>query len=286
MKKEDLTVFYIGSHLSVSGGYEHMGHEALSIGANTFQYFTKNPRGSRSKEPSPDDIAALVELMKENGMHPPLAHAPYTYNPASKDESIRKYTAEAMEKELRLLESIPGALYNFHPGCHVGQGVDVGINFIAEMLNSILKEDQTVTVLLETMAGKGSEIGSRFEELRLIIDLVNPELRSKVGVCLDTCHVSDAGYDIAACPEKVFEEFDKTVGIEKLFAIHINDSKNPVGSHKDRHEKIGNGFIGSEGFRKIVNCEYIKNLPFYLETPCDLQGYKEEISLLKSLRED
>ncbi len=279
-------MFYIGSHLSVSGGYEHMGHEALSIGANTFQYFTKNPRGSRSKEPSPDDIAALVELMKKNGMHSPLAHAPYTYNPASKDESIRKYTAEAMEKELRLLESVPGALYNFHPGCHVGQGVDVGINFIAEMLNSILKPEQTVTVLLETMAGKGSEIGSRFEELRRIIDLVNPDLRSKVGVCLDTCHASDAGYDIAACPEKVFEEFDKTVGIEKLFAIHINDSKNPVGSHKDRHEKIGDGFIGIEGFRKIVNCEYIKNLPFYLETPCDLQGYKEEISLLKSLRED
>ncbi len=279
-------MFYIGSHLSVSGGYEHMGHEALSIGGNTFQYFTKNPRGSRSKDPSAEDIAALVKFIKENGMHAPLAHAPYTYNPASKDASIRQYTAETMAKELSLLEAIPNALYNFHPGCHVGQGTDIGIKYIAQMLNSILKPTQTVTVLLETMAGKGSEIGSRFEELRRIIDLVNPDVRSKVGVCLDTCHVSDAGYDISASPDSVFEEFDRIVGLDRLHAIHINDSKNPVGSHKDRHEKIGDGYIGIEGFKKIVNCKYIKHLPFYLETPCDLQGYAEEIALLKSLRED
>ena len=284
--RKEYSVFYIGSHLSISGGYEHMGLEALSIGANTFQYFTKNPRGSKSKEPTPEDVAALIKIIEENGMHPPLAHAPYTYNPASKDGHIREYTAEAMAKELAFLESIPNALYNFHPGCHVGQGVDVGIGYIADMLNAILKPEQTTTVLLETMAGKGSEIGSRFEELRQIIELVRPDVRQKVGVCLDTCHVSDAGYDIAQDPDAVFEEFDRIIGLERLRAIHINDSKNPLGSHKDRHEKIGDGYLGLEGFRKIVNCKYIKHLPFYLETPCDLEGYAEEIALLKSIREE
>lgn len=279
-------MFYIGSHLSISGGYEHMGIEALSIGANTFQYFTKNPRGSKSKEPSDKDIVALVDLIQKNGMHAPLAHAPYTYNPASKDLHIREYTAEAMTKELRMLDKIPDALYNFHPGCHVGQGIEFGITLIAELLNNILIPTQTTTVLLETMAGKGSEIGSRFEELKQIINMINPEVRSKVGVCLDTCHVSDAGYDIGTEPDKVFEEFDKIVGIEKLCAIHLNDSKNPLGSHKDRHEKIGQGYIGTEGFRRIINCNYIKNLPFYLETPCDIEGYAEEIALLKTLREE
>lgn len=279
-------MFYIGSHLSVSGGYEHMGLEALSIGANTFQYFTKNPRGSRSKDPSPEDVKALVKIIEENGMHAPLAHAPYTYNPASKDEHIREYTTEAMAKELAFLEAIPGALYNFHPGCHVGQGVEVGIKFISDLLNNILTPEQNVTVLLETMAGKGSEIGSRFEELAEIISLVRPEVRSKVGVCLDTCHVNDAGYDIAGDPDSVFLEFDRVIGLEKLRAIHINDSKNPLGSHKDRHEKIGDGYIGLEGFEKILNCKYIRHLPFYLETPCDLEGYKNEIALLKSIRKD
>lgn len=279
-------MFYIGSHLSVSGGYEHMGLEALSIGANTFQYFTKNPRGSRSKDPSPEDVKALVKIIEENGMHAPLAHAPYTYNPASKDEHIREYTTEAMAKELAFLEAIPGALYNFHPGCHVGQGVEVGIKFISDLLNNILTPEQNVTVLLETMAGKGSEIGSLFEELAEIISLVRPEVRSKVGVCLDTCHVNDAGYDIAGDPDSVFIEFDRVIGLEKLRAIHINDSKNPLGSHKDRHEKIGDGYIGLEGFEKILNCKYIRHLPFYLETPCDLEGYKNEIALLKSIRKD
>ncbi len=278
-------MFYIGCHLSVSGGYENMAKEALSIGANTFQYFTRNPRGSSSKTPSPEDVAAMVSLIRENGFHAPLAHAPYTYNPASKDGHIREYTAEAMGKELRFLESIPDALYNFHPGCHVGQGVDVGIGFIADMLNSIILPDQNTVVLLETMAGKGSEIGSRFEELREIIDRVDEEKRCKVGVCLDTCHVNDAGYDIAADPDAVFTEFDKTVGLDRLRAIHINDSKNPLGAHKDRHEKIGDGTLGLDAFRRIINCGAIKDLPFYLETPCDLEGYAREIALLKSIRE-
>ena len=279
-------MFYIGCHLSVSGGYEHMAAEALSIGANTFQYFTKNPRGSSSKEPSPADVEAMVKIISENGLHAPLAHAPYTYNPASKDERIREYTAEAMGKELHFLESIPGALYNFHPGCHVGQGLEVGIGFISDMLNAIVLPVQNTTILLETMAGKGSEIGSRFEELREIIDRVDASVRSKIGVCLDTCHVSDAGYAIASDPDAVFTEFDRVVGLERLKAIHINDSKNPPGARKDRHEKIGDGFLGLEAFRRIINCGAVKDLPFYLETPCDLEGYAREIALLRSMREE
>jgi len=278
-------MFYIGCHLSVSGGYLHMAQEALSIGANTFQYFTRNPRGSASKTPSPDDVAAMVALIGEHGFHAPLAHAPYTYNPASKDAHIREYTAEAMEKELRFLEAIPGALYNFHPGCHVGQGTDVGITLISEMLNRIVTSEQNTTVLLETMAGKGSEIGSRFEELREIIDRVDAEKRGKIGVCLDTCHVNDAGYDIAADPDAVFTEFDRVIGLDRLKAIHLNDSKNPVGAHKDRHEKIGDGTLGQDAFRRIINHPAVKSLPFYLETPCDLEGYAREIALLKSIRE-
>lgn len=277
-------MFYIGCHLSVSGGYEHMGLEAASIGANTFQYFTKNPRGSKSKDPRPEDVAALVSFMEANNFAPPLAHAPYTYNPASKDESIREYTKEAMAKELAFLEAIPGALYNFHPGCHVGQGTEVGIAHTANLLNAILKPDQNTTVLLETMAGKGSELGATFEELRAIIDLVNDDVRGKVGVCLDTCHISDGGYEIATNPDKVFAEFDRVVGLERLRAIHLNDSKNPLSAHKDRHEKIGDGFIGIEGFKKIINCEAIRHLPFYLETPNDVEGYGREIALLKTLR--
>ena len=279
-------MFYIGSHLSVSGGYRHMAEEAISIGANTFQYFTRNPRGSASKDPTPEDVAEMVKIITENSFAPPLAHAPYTYNPASKDEHIREYTAEAMGKELRFLEAIPGALYNFHPGCHVGQGMEIGIGFIADMLNSILSPSQNTTVLLETMSGKGSEIGSRFEELREIIDRVDDNVRGKVGVCLDTCHVNDAGYDIASDPDAVFTEFDRVVGLGRLRAIHINDSKNPLGAHKDRHEKIGDGFLGLDAFRRIINCGAVKDLPFYLETPCDLEGYAREIALLKSMREE
>lgn len=279
-------MFYIGCHLSVSGGYEHMAREALSIGANTFQYFTRNPRGFSSKTPSPEDVAAMVALISEHHFAPPLAHAPYTYNPAAKEERIREYTAEAMKKELDFLEAIPGALYNFHPGCHVGQGLEVGIAYIAEMLNAIVTPDGKTTVLLETMAGKGSEIGSRFEELREIIDRVDETCRHRIGVCLDTCHVSDAGYDIAADPDAVFTEFDKAIGLDRLFAIHTNDSKNPVGAHKDRHEKIGDGTLGLDAFRRIINHPAVRRLPFYLETPCDLEGYAREIALLKTLRED
>lgn len=279
-------MFYIGCHLSVSGGYEHMAREALSIGANTFQYFTRNPRGFSSKTPSPEDVAAMVTLISEHHFAPPLAHAPYTYNPAAKEERIREYTAEAMKKELDFLEAIPGALYNFHPGCHVGQGVEAGVAYIAEMLNAIVTPDGKTTVLLETMAGKGSEIGSRFEELREIIDRVDETRRHRIGVCLDTCHVSDAGYDIAADPDAVFTEFDKAIGLDLLFAIHTNDSKNPVGAHKDRHEKIGDGFLGLDAFRRIINHPAVRRLPFYLETPCDLEGYAREIALLKTLRED
>lgn len=279
-------MFYIGCHLSVSGGYEHMGREALKIGADTFQYFTKNPRGSRSKAPSDSDVAALVKLLDDNKFAPPLAHAPYTYNPCSKDEGIRRYTAQAMAQELEFLERIPGSLYNFHPGCHVGQGAEAGISYTAQLLNTILKPEQSTVVLLETMAGKGSEIGASFEELAAIIKAVNENVRDKVGVCLDTCHVHDGGYAIAEDPDSVFEEFDRVIGLPRLRAIHINDSKNPRGAHKDRHEKIGEGFIGMEGFRKIVNCEAIRSLPFYLETPNDLDGYAKEIALLRSARKD
>lgn len=273
----------VGCHLSVSSGYLHMVEEAASIGGNTFQYFTKNPRGRGSKTPSDEDVSAAVSLMAKKGFAPPLAHAPYTYNPASKDESIRDYTKQSMAGELRFLEKIPGALYNFHPGCHVGQGAEEGIRLTAELLNSILLPDGTVTVLLETMAGKGTELGRSFEELRDMIALVDPAYRDRVGVCLDTCHVHDGGYPIGEDPEAVFAEFDRVIGLSKLKAIHINDSKNPMGAHKDRHEKIGEGFIGIEGFRRILHCDCVRDVPFYLETPCDLEGYKREIALLKEL---
>ena len=277
-------MFQIGCHISIAGGYEAMGRAALSVGANTFQYFTRNPRGSRSKAPSPADVAALRALMAENGFSPALAHAPYTYNPASKDAHIREYTREAMAEELRQLEQLPGSLYNFHPGCHVGQGMETGISFIAELLNAIVEPQQSTTVLLETMAGKGTEIGGRFEELRAIIDLVRPDIREKIGVCLDTCHVHDAGYDISVDPEAVAGEFDRVVGLNRLRAIHLNDSKNPLGAHKDRHEKIGDGFLTLEGIRRIITCPALEGLPFYLETPNDLDGYGREIALLKNMR--
>lgn len=261
-----------------------MGRAALSVGANTFQYFTRNPRGSRSKAPDPADVAALRALMEENGFAPALAHAPYTYNPASKDAHIREYTRDAMAEELRGLEQLPGSLYNFHPGCHVGQGAETGIRFIAELLNAIVEPQQSTTVLLETMAGKGTEIGGRFEELRAIIDLVRPDIRGKIGVCLDTCHVHDAGYDISGDPAAVAAEFDRVIGLERLRAIHLNDSKNPLGAHKDRHEKIGEGYLTLEGIRRIVTCPAFAALPFYLETPNDLDGYGREIALLKNMR--
>jgi len=279
-------MFKIGCHISIAGGFAAMGRDALSVGANTFQYFTRNPRGSRSKTPDPADIAALRTLMEEHGFAPALAHAPYTYNPAAKEERIRAYTAEAMAEELAMLEALPGSLYNFHPGCHVGQGTEAGIVLIAELLNAIVRPEQSTTVLLETMAGKGTEIGGRFEELRAILDLLRPEIAPKVGVCLDTCHVHDGGYDIAGDTDGVAAEFDRIIGLKRLYAIHLNDSKNPLGARKDRHERLGIGHLTAEGICRIVTHPAFADKPFYLETPCDLAGYGEEIAYLRSVRPD
>lgn len=269
----------IGCHLSVSKGFLAMGKQAIAIGGNTFQFFTRNPRGGKAKDIDKADADALLELMKENNFAKILAHAPYTLNPCSNDEKTREFAFQTMEDDLRRMEYLPHNLYNFHPGSHVGQGVDKGIELISEVLNSVLFEDMTTTVLLETMAGKGSEVGSRFEELRAIIDRV--ELSDKMGVCLDTCHVFDGGYDIKENLDGVLEEFDRVIGLDRLKAIHINDSKNPLGSHKDRHEKIGEGFIGLDAFERVVTHPILRSLPFYLETPNELDGYQKEIELLK-----
>lgn len=270
----------IGCHLSASKGYTHMAKEAISIDANTFQFFTRNPRGGKAKEVDLKDVDKFLEISKENNFAKILAHAPYTINVCSADENIRKFGIETMRDDLSKLEFVPGNMYNFHPGSHVGQGVDEGIKLIIEALNEVLFESQTTTVLLETMAGKGSEVGRTFEELRRIIDGV--ELKDKLGVCLDTCHVYDAGYDIVNNLDGVLEEFDKIIGLDRLKAIHINDSKNPFESHKDRHEKIGEGSIGVEALERIINHDKLRNLPFFLETPNELDGYAEEIKLLKS----
>lgn len=271
----------IGCHLSSSKGFYHMGEESLSIAANTFQFFTRNPRGGSAKDIDPQDAQKLNELMKEKRFAKILAHAPYTLNACAKVESIREFAHNTMLDDLKRMEFVPGNMYNFHPGSHVEQGVETGIKLISDQLNAILWEDMHTTVLLETMAGKGSEVGSRFEELREIIDRV--ELKDKMGVCLDTCHVYDAGYDIVGDLDGVLTQFDKIIGLERLQAIHINDSKNPFMSHKDRHEKIGEGSIGTEAFERIINHSELRNLPFFLETPNDLEGYAAEIKLLKSL---
>ncbi len=271
----------IGCHLSASKGYENMADVSKQIGANTFQFFTRNPRGGSAKEIDEEDVKRFLEKSKEYGIDVILAHAPYTLNCASADESIRVFAKNTMKDDLRRMEYTPNNLYNFHPGSHVGQGEDVGINFIIEALNEVLTKEQTTTVLLETMAGKGSEVGSRFEELKRIID--GTVLNEKLGVCLDTCHVNDAGYDIVNDLDGVLEEFDKIIGLDRLKAIHINDSKNPLGAHKDRHEKIGDGYLGVDFFEKIINHPKLKDLPFFLETPNELDGYEKEIKMLKSL---
>ena len=271
----------IGCHLSASKGYEAMGKQALEIGANTFQFFTRNPRGGRAKELDPADAQKLMDMMKENSFAPILAHAPYTLNCCSKDENTRRFALETMTDDLKRMEYTPGNMYNFHPGSHVGQGADVGIEMIAETLNTAMFDTMNTTVLLETMAGKGTEVGRSFEELSRILELV--DRKEKMGVCLDTCHVSDAGYDIVNDLDGVLEEFDKIIGIKYLKAVHLNDSKNPLGAHKDRHEKIGEGFIGTDAFERIINHPVLKKLPFYLETPNELDGYAKEISLLRSL---
>ena len=276
-------MLHIGCHLSSSKGFAAMGRQALELGADTFQFFTRNPRGSRAKDLDPADAAALLELLRANRFAPIIAHAPYTLNLCGAEEANRTFARETMADDLRRLEHLPGQYYNFHPGSHVGQGTEAGIAYIAEALNAILKPDQATTVLLETMAGKGSEIGGRFEELRAILDRV--ELADKVGVCLDTCHVSDGGYDIAGDLDGVLTEFDRVIGLDRLKAVHLNDSKNPTGSHKDRHACIGDGTIGTEALARVVRHPALRGLPFCLETPNELPGYAREIALMRQLAE-
>ena len=267
----------IGCHLSSSKGYLAMGKEAVKIGANTFQFFTRNPRGGKAKELNLSDVEAYLEFAEEHGIGQILAHAPYTLNACAKDAGLRQFAYDTMCDDLNRLKYIPEAMYNFHPGSHVGQGTEAGISFIADSLNRI--HEQRTTILLETMAGKGTEMGRSFEELAMIIDRV--EDSSHLGVCLDTCHVFDGGYDIVHKLDKTLEEFDQVIGLNRLKAVHLNDSKNELGSHKDRHEKIGEGRIGMETFAAIVKHPKLKELPFYLETPNDLEGYQREIALLR-----
>ena len=274
-------MFYIGCHLSASEGFLAMGRTALSIGANTFQFFTRNPRGSRAKAIDPKDAEAFLALAKENGFGTLVAHAPYTINPCSKDERTREFARLTMADDLLRMEFVPGNVYNFHPGSHTGQGVEVGIAEIAETLNAILTPEIRTTVLLETMAGKGTEVGGTFEELREILDRV--ELSDKLGVCLDTCHVSDAGYDIIHDLDGVLTEFDRVIGLDRLKAVHVNDSLNPCGAKKDRHARIGEGFLGLDTFRAVGNHPALRGLPMVLETPNELPGYAKEIALLKEL---
>lgn len=274
----------IGCHLSSSKGYLAMGKTAVSIGANTFQFFTRNPRGGSAKALDPDDISAFLEYARTHRIQRILAHAPYTLNACSADPAVRDFAFRAMKEDLERLEATPGNCYNFHPGSHVGQGIEAGISLISDLLNSILTPGHHTTVLLETMAGKGSEVGGRFEELREILDRV--ALPEKTGVCLDTCHVWDGGYDIVGHLDEVLWEFDRTIGLNRLRAIHLNDSKNPLGSRKDRHAKIGEGQIGTEALVRVVNHPALRHLPFYLETPNELDGYKQEIDLMRERAEE
>lgn len=271
----------IGCHLSASKGFLNMAKEAVSINANTFQFFTRNPRGFKAKDIDEKDINKFLEYISDKNFAPIVAHAPYTLNACSADEKIRELAKVTMVDDLRRMEYVPNNYYNFHPGSHVKQGVEVGTDYIVEMLNSILTPQQTTTVLLETMAGKGSEIGRSFNELKDILDRV--ELKEKMGVCLDTCHIWDGGYNIVDDLDRVVDEFDSIIGLDKLYAIHLNDSKNVMNSHKDRHETIGNGYIGLEALARVINHPQLKNLPFELETPNDLQGYAKEIEILRQL---
>lgn len=271
----------IGCHLSIAKGYRAIAEEAVSLGANTFQFFTRNPRGGKAKAIDPADVASFRAYAAEQGIERILAHAPYTLNPASATEKTRDFARMALAEDLARMENTPGQLYNMHPGSHVGQGVDVGIGLIAAALDEALRSEQTTTLLLETMAGKGSEIGGRFEELAAIIERVG--LRDKVGVCLDTCHVWDGGYDIAGDLDGVLEEFDRVIGLDRLRAIHLNDSKNPLGAHKDRHAPIGEGCIGFDALAAVTNHPALRDLPFFLETPQDdLSGWGREIAALRA----
>lgn len=277
-------MLYLGCHLSSAKGFAAMGRTALSIGANTFQFFTRNPRGGAAKAIDPEDAAALRAMQQEGLIGPIVAHAPYTINPCAKEEKTLEFARQTMKDDLARMEYLPGNFYNFHPGSHVGQGTDEGIRKIAETLDLSMFEGQKTTVLLETMAGKGTEVGGKFQELRRIIDrAVMPE---KLGVCLDTCHVSDAGYDIAENLDAVLEEFDREIGLDRLCALHLNDSKNPLGAHKDRHEKLGQGFLGIEAFYRIIQHPVLRKLPMILETPNELSGYAAEIAMLRAYEEN
>ena len=274
-------MIYIGNHLSTSGGFEEMGKNARKLGADTFAFFTRNPRGGKAKDIDEKDVAALIAILKEQHFGPLVAHAPYTMNLCSDKPDIRKFAKDMLADDLRRMEYLPGNFYNFHPGSHVGQGEEAGINIIVEALNEVLFPEMRTTVLLETMAGKGSEIGRNFEELRTIMDRV--EQKEKLGVCLDTCHVWDGGYDIVSDLDGVLEEFDKIIGLDRLCAIHMNDSMNPLGAHKDRHERLGDGTIGLDALEKVVTHPLLQGKPFILETPNDDAGYAKEIAWVRSV---
>lgn len=274
-------MLYIGNHISSSKGYKAMGNQAIKLGATTFAFFTRNPRGGKAKALDEKDIEAFLKIAEEQRFGPIVAHAPYTLNACAAKEDLRVFAREMMADDLRRLEYTPGNYYNFHPGSHVGQGAELAIEKIAEVLNDVLKPEQNTIVLLETMSGKGTEVGRTFEEIRAILDRV--ELSDKMGVCLDTCHVWDGGYDIVNNLEGIVREFDHVIGLHQLRAIHINDSMNPLGAHKDRHAKIGEGHIGFETFSKIVNHPALKHLPFILETPNDDEGWAGEIARLKEV---
>lgn len=277
-------MLHIGCHLSSTKGYEDMGKTALSIGADTFAFFTRNPRGGQAKEIDEADIERFLQIAEENNFAKLVAHAPYTLNPCSANKRVRDFAYMVFADDMKRMEYTPGNYYNFHPGSHVGQGVEAGIKLITEMLNDIITPEQSTIVLLETMVGKGSEIGGRFEELRSIID--NVRYDEKIGVCLDTCHISDAGYDIINDLEGVLAEFDRIIGLDRLKAIHLNDSLNPTGARKDRHAKIGEGRLGLDTIVNVINSPRLRHLPFILETPNELDGYAQEIALLRSLYRD
>ena len=273
-------MLYIGNHTSSSKGYKAMAEQMIKNGGNTFAFFTRNPRGGRAKAINPKDVQAFLDLAQEHHFGKIVAHAPYTMNCCAAKEDLRQFAREIMGDDLKRMEYTPGNYYNFHPGRHVGQGTDTGIAKIAEILNEVLTQEQTTTVLLETMSGKGSEVGRKFEELARIIELV--EKKEKLGVCLDTCHVWDAGYDIAGHLDEVLQEFDHVIGLDRLKAIHLNDSMNPLGSHKDRHARIGQGEIGQEALIRVVSHPALRGLPFILETPNDDEGWAEEIALFRN----
>ena len=283
MSNENSQKFKIGCHLSASKGFLNMGKEIVALGGNTFQFFTRNPRGGAAKDIDEKDVEAFKKFADENGIEVILAHAPYTLNACSADESIRDFAKRTFADDLARMEYVPGNLYNFHPGSHVGQGAEAGVRMIAEMLNEVLTEEQTTTVLLETMSGKGTEMGRNFEELRQILDLV--EKKDKMGICLDTCHVWDGGYDIVNNLDGVLEEFDRIIGLEKLKAIHLNDSLNDLGSHKDRHARIGEGRIGLEALVRVIRHPRLEGIPFILETPNDDEGWAAEIRNLREAYE-